>query len=59
MFPFVYRRGQMYCAVNPSPEEITVQIEELGNRKVIFTIGKAFADEGKLIIGPQSFAVIC
>ena len=43
--PFVYRRGSLVLAVNPSGE-------------ALFTLGEARAAGGRLTMGPQSFVVL-
>ena len=55
--PFVYRRGDLVVAVNPAPRplqaDIGLQIDE-----ALFTLGMADAADGRLAMGPQSFAVM-
>ncbi|MBR1586066.1 MAG: DUF3459 domain-containing protein [Clostridia bacterium] len=55
--PFVYRRGALLLAVNPSGEALTAPVQAAG-RKAIFTIGTASAANGQLTVGPQSFVVL-
>ncbi len=55
-FPFVYRRGNVVCAVNPSSETVGVEGDELeGNGEILLCIGEGSVDEAKLVLGPQSF----
>jgi maltose alpha-D-glucosyltransferase/alpha-amylase len=53
--PFVYRRGSLVVAVNPSTKEQTADIKVLG--EIIYQIGSAKMDGG-LTLAPQSFVVI-
>ncbi len=58
---FVYRRGSLLLVLNPSDEEISVQVEEpladiTGTQ--VFSIGSVFIAGQDITAGPQSFAVI-
>jgi len=55
--PFVYRRGGLVLAVNPAGEALPANAET-GGRQVIFAIGDAALQDGRLVMGPQSFAVL-
>ncbi len=55
--PFVYRRGNLLLAVNPSGSTVTAPVDADG-RKEIFAIGTATAKDGTLTLGPQSFVVL-
>ena len=59
--PFVYRRGNLVCAVNPSGREACISAADMQGASVtgnpVFVIGSAGADGKQLQIGPQSFAV--
>ena len=55
--PFVYERGEMVCAVNPSEGGIKIRLKEFRGKEPVFVIGSAAVENEVLIIGPQSFAV--
>ena len=55
--PFVYRRGGLLLAVNPSGEKQIVEADVDG-RESLFTLGMADAANGRLAMGPQSFIVL-
>lgn len=55
--PFVYRRGQMYLAVNPSGKTLKAAVRPEG-RHVIYAIGGCEASEDAIIMAPQSFAIL-
>ncbi len=55
--PFVYRRGALVLAVNPSGETLEAPVSAEG-RTAVFTIGEARAESGTLSMGPQSFVVL-
>ncbi len=57
---FVYRRGGMLLAVNPTGSEFVLEEAECGVAfgKIVFAIGEAVAETGKLRVGPQAFAVL-
>ena len=55
--PFVYRRGRLTVAVNPSGESARVRTE-LSAGKPVYQIGTCSCENGVLELGPQSFAVI-
>ena len=52
--PFVYRRGEMVIAVNPSASEADCVIPELEGKEIIFRIGEV---SGNVHMGGGSFAV--
>ena len=54
--PFVYKRGSLLVAVNPSGSALDTGVDAAG-RKVLFAIGDVKAD-GTLCMGEQSFAVL-
>ena len=54
--PFVYRRGSLILAINPSGTRQTCSLPTAG--QVIFSIGSAQTDGASLTLGSQSFAVI-
>lgn len=56
--PFVYKRGKLILAINPSGLEETISLDELQGYKPIYTIGKASIEELTLTIGPSSFVVL-
>ena len=55
--PFVYRRGGIVLAVNPSGKEMTVKVPASG-KKPLFTIGCASVDGDGLTLGAQSFVAL-
>jgi maltose alpha-D-glucosyltransferase/alpha-amylase len=55
--PFVYERGEMVCAVNPSEGGIKIRLKKFRGKEPVFVIGRAVVENEVLIIGPQSFAV--
>lgn len=55
--PFVYRRGGLLIAVNPS-SETTVAPVDAADRREIFSIGKGEAKGGAITLGAQSFVVL-
>ncbi len=55
--PFVYRRGQLLLAVNPSGDTLTAPVDARG-RQALFSIGSGKAGADGLTVGPQSFLVL-
>lgn len=55
--PFVYRRGSLVLAVNPSGRPDSVSVDA-GNGEVLLKIGEGSCENGILSMGPQSFLVI-
>ena len=56
--PFVYKRGKLILAINPSSVEETISLDELQGYNPIYTIGKASIEDTTLTIGPSSFVVL-
>ncbi len=56
--PFVYRRGALVLALNPSSQEKRYEGAVLGGRSVIHQIGEAAMRDGRLVMPGQSFAVL-
>ena len=56
--PFVYRRGKLLCAVNPTGRELEAALPQNIAGAVLFEIGNASVENGLLKVGAQSFAVI-
>jgi len=54
--PFVYRRGKLIVAVNPSGEVVTVEIPS--GQEMLYRIGEATLQQNKLTMGAQSFLVM-
>lgn len=54
--PFAYRRGALLAAVNPSGEAMSLDVD--AGRAVIYALGGAALDGGRLVLPPQSFAVL-
>lgn len=55
--PFVYRRGDILIAVNPSTETVTAPVDAAGRRE-IFSIGKGKAENREIMLEAQSFLVL-
>lgn len=53
---FVYRRGALTVAVNPSGGTVTVP--SVGQKSVIYSIGNGRWEEDRIILEPQSFLVL-
>ncbi|MBQ8305971.1 MAG: glycosylase [Blautia sp.] len=53
--PFIYRRGALTLAINPSGHEMTSRVDA---KEVLFTIGDAALKDGTLTLGAQTFAVL-
>ena len=53
----VYRRGDLLLAVNAAGEAMDADVDA-GNKQPLFTLGEATAENGKLRLGAQSFAVL-
>lgn len=54
--PFVYRRGSLLLAVNPSGSAADCTLP--GGSSVLYAIGEASFEDGRLHLAAQSFAVI-
>lgn len=54
--PFLYRRGALTVAVNPSCKPASVP--SAGRKSVIYSIGNGRWEDGRLILEPQSFLVL-
>ena len=57
--PFVYQRGNLLLAVNPSGKEQVFETELTG-KLVIYSVGAPVYDStvGQLRLGPQSFVIL-
>ena len=55
--PFVYRRGSLILAVNPSCETVKYTNEVLRNKQLLYRIGDVSLQEDTVTAGPESFAV--
>ena len=53
---FVYKRGNLTCAVNPSKRETS--FEGVSGSKVLFSLGETELSGNKITLKPQSFMVI-
>ena len=56
--PFVYRRGNLLLALNPSSRAVSWTSARLNGRRAAYRINDAHVAEGRLSMGPQSFAVL-
>ena len=60
--PFVYRRGDLLCAVNPAGSEQSVTLPASAAAKldgsVLFELGRTSFENGVLTVGAQSFVVM-
>lgn len=54
--PFVYRRGSLTLAVNPSSETVSAPIDT--DQTLRFAIGSGTAENGAITLAPQSFLVL-
>ncbi|MBP3876552.1 MAG: DUF3459 domain-containing protein [Lachnospiraceae bacterium] len=52
--PFVYRRGTITLALNPTGAEVTLPLKDVTG-EVLYKIGEGSAADGKLVLGAQSF----
>ena len=55
-FPFVYKRGKLLVAINPSDKKAYVKLPSKG--ECIYSIGEVSLSDYELKMAPQSFAVI-
>ena len=53
--PFVYKRGELFLAVNPSGR--TVSVPCMYNGKLLFAIGGGSLHQSRLTVEPQSFVI--
>ena len=56
--PLVYRRGSIICVLNPSGKDLEIRLPIKKEQEILFTIGQASLEEGKVKIGTASFAVL-
>jgi len=56
--PFVYRRGSLVLALNPSPDAVTFSDPALSGRETAYSIGRCLLRGDTLTMPPQSFAVM-
>ena len=57
-YPFVYRRGSLLLAINPSSAQVNWTSDLLNGRHVAYSINGAEIIDDRLVMAPQSFAVI-
>ncbi len=55
-FPFVFKRGSLYVAINPSEKKSGVSVS--AKREKIFEIGNTEIKDNSLIMEPQSFVIL-
>ncbi|HCI74600.1 MAG TPA: glycosylase [Lachnospiraceae bacterium] len=55
--PFVYRRGNRICAVNPSSKTVSAPIDA-EDRKPVWQVGAGNLKDGVLTLKPQSFIIL-
>ncbi|MCD8103653.1 MAG: glycosylase [Lachnospiraceae bacterium] len=55
--PFIYRRGNILIALNPSGEIVSAPVEA-GERKLLFAIGGGKTDADRITLEPQSCLVL-
>ena len=53
---FAYKRGKLLLAVNPSREELSLELD--GAYSAVYTIGSVSVEKNVLRIGAQSFAIL-
>jgi maltose alpha-D-glucosyltransferase/alpha-amylase len=56
--PFVYRRGSLLLAVNPSSQTKRYESDLLCGKELIYQIGEADACDRRLTMRGQSFAIL-
>ena len=56
--PFVYKRGVLILALNPSSKQAVWSADMLNGRTVVCTINGAGVTDDQLIMPPQSFAML-
>ena len=56
--PFVYRRGSLLAAVNPSGEAVSAPVADAVGKRVIYSIGNGEAGDGEIRLDAQSFVVL-
>ncbi len=56
--PFVYRRGELVLAINPSSQERRYEGEVLKGKRIVHQIGEATVQDARLVMPGQSFAVL-
>ena len=58
-FPFVYKRGNLIIAVNPSEKEVTAPLNGEKTNEAIYKIGKGSVSGSgdSIVMGPQSFVI--
>ena len=59
-FPFVYKRGNLIIAVNPSEKEVTAPLNGEKANEAIYKIGEGSVSGSgdSIVMGPQSFVII-
>lgn len=57
-YPFVYGRGSLIAAVNPSSASETIRDPAFAGKKVIYSIGECSINGDELTVKGQSFAVL-
>ncbi len=55
-FPFVYKRGNLYVAINPSDKKSSVSMKK--KHEKVFEIGSTEIKENSLLMAPQSFVIL-
>ncbi|MCD7738748.1 MAG: DUF3459 domain-containing protein, partial [Lachnospiraceae bacterium] len=55
--PFVYRRGDLILALNPSGKTVSAPVDT-DKKELRFAIGSGEAKAGKITLQPQSFLVL-
>lgn len=55
-FPFIYKRENLYVAINPSDKDVNVTLPSVA--KELYSIGKIKLSEKELYMNAQSFAVL-
>ncbi len=55
--PFVYRRGGILVALNPSLKTVSTPVDA-GKRKLLFAVGGGTAKDGMITLAPQSALVL-
>ncbi len=56
--PFVYRRGKLVCAVNPTGAALSVQLPADVKGEILFKTGEVLTEDGMLKTAAQTFAIL-
>ena len=58
-YPFIYRRGNLAVMFNPGAKPVEASLPGVkAGQETIYSIGEASLQEGKAVMGAQSFALV-